>query len=910
MSPWLSRHLSCVAFTIAASAVGAASASPDSTSTVRVVIISRGVDDLGATTAPVVRDRLAELARKQGWIVTDLETLRLDAGAASDLLVPLREAGVQLALDAAVSAEVLGTSDLDRRYSSVEAVVFLKAHAPQTSDVVYEREWRGTAVDVTAKTAARKAIGVALDGLRADELSGIARRLQESAMSLALCGIEGNNRALVEEIVGRFRPPGAAMVAEFRAGCWQVRFPVGAALDGLKVASSLAVQSPVPLHFDEISSKGLRATLDVQAGPALPLCTRETDASILALLFKVAELDLVGEVGACAPTTAAGLRLEVKKDKGGSTAVELIRRLGNGKDQRVSVVTLRDRSAETLERSATELKRQLQQTLIKEMRAVAQRTTVADLQMTFPPHIGLLAAKASRYEEEGVARLTITNLTDQPITGITVAGFVKGLSLLPGLATVSSLGPRASEDVPLRLNLNVPGWPRDTEPRPRVIELRVTRLAAEGLRVDKQRHMAVVYPPETIDWREPASFAAFVDDGSVAEMARAAITEMRPKGQVDTILALMAKVQSLDLEYVHDRKIYRNAGEDMVDTVQLPVETLQRHTGDCDDLSALFAALLGSVGIPTQLVVTTDHVFLLADTGVAEHRGLVPEALPQLPVLEDRRFLPVDATALTRGARDALTTSLTNWGAVAKSPDMTIVDLENAKARYGRVPSASRPPDLATIGDAPKTFDELRQKLGKLAAAQIWPNDAESRLQAATERARQNGSHTEARASLTELIRDGFPVDIRRRASHNLVILDCIERRDASCLEALLHLPGATFQAGTERARLLANLAWLHAWRGERERAVAALEASAAQDGGAAVQNWLGLPSSGRAARAGEPPAGDVRKLDAEWLRKALQTLNRPDSKVGSGSESYPLGGRRGASVSEATTVADGLYWL
>ena len=39
-----------------------------------------------------------------------------------------------------------------------------------------------------------------------------------------------------------------------------------------------------------------------------------------------------------------------------------------------------------------------------------------------------------------------------------------------------------------------------------------------------------------------------------------------------------------------------------VDNIQYPAEVLQRKSGDCDDLTALYCSLLENVGIPTALV--------------------------------------------------------------------------------------------------------------------------------------------------------------------------------------------------------------------------------------------------------------------------------------------------------------------
>lgn len=53
-----------------------------------------------------------------------------------------------------------------------------------------------------------------------------------------------------------------------------------------------------------------------------------------------------------------------------------------------------------------------------------------------------------------------------------------------------------------------------------------------------------------------------------------------------------------------------------VDSVSLPRETLKRLTGDCDDMTVLFCAILQSIGIETALVTVPGHIYCAFDTGV------------------------------------------------------------------------------------------------------------------------------------------------------------------------------------------------------------------------------------------------------------------------------------------------------
>jgi tetratricopeptide (TPR) repeat protein len=55
-----------------------------------------------------------------------------------------------------------------------------------------------------------------------------------------------------------------------------------------------------------------------------------------------------------------------------------------------------------------------------------------------------------------------------------------------------------------------------------------------------------------------------------------------------------------------------------VDYLQYPRDTLARKSGDCDDLSVLFAACMENIGIGAAFVDAPGHVFVLFNTGVLE----------------------------------------------------------------------------------------------------------------------------------------------------------------------------------------------------------------------------------------------------------------------------------------------------
>lgn len=88
--------------------------------------------------------------------------------------------------------------------------------------------------------------------------------------------------------------------------------------------------------------------------------------------------------------------------------------------------------------------------------------------------------------------------------------------------------------------------------------------------------------------------------------------------------------------------------------IQPPATTLQVGAGDCEDLSILLASLLENVGIPTYLVFTPDHAYILACE-------VDPQALP-LTIADVYTTLPPPRISETTRWLDPHTTSITPIG--------------------------------------------------------------------------------------------------------------------------------------------------------------------------------------------------------------------------------------------------------
>jgi hypothetical protein len=195
------------------------------------------------------------------------------------------------------------------------------------------------------------------------------------------------------------------------------------------------------------------------------------------------------------------------------------------------------------------------------------------------------------------------------------------------------------------------------------------RAALENDYDDRARARVLIHGRN--DWDgSPGALRYFVtpDDPDVIRTAREIMVKNR-----DSLTGVPAELGSLrrakmlcdaftgTLVYVSDPK-------HLTEFVQYSTETLRSRTGDCTDMTVLFASLLSSMGISTAFVDVVppaspekSHIFLLFDTGVSPQFGDHVSSNPKRYVLRKSKsgretiWIPLESTAITRGFDEAWT---------------------------------------------------------------------------------------------------------------------------------------------------------------------------------------------------------------------------------------------------------------
>ncbi len=344
--------------------------------------------------------------------------------------------------------------------------------------------------------------------------------------------------------------------------------------------------------------------------------------------------------------------------------------------------------------------------------------------LTAPPleigriEVGEIFASAYKYyESHALGKVVIRNNTEIPYTKVKLSFSVREMMDYPWEIELESVPANQEMEIllkPVFSNriLEV------TENTPLQSEFALTYYIAGEARKVTRSFPVTLYERHAMVWDQKAKLGAFVTykDTPVADFTRSVVQQYvdaypNLHSSIVYARAVYDALGVLGLKYIVDptspfAEFSENASA--VDYIQYPRDTLARKSGDCDDLSVLFAAAMENVGIGTAFVDVPGHVFVMINTGVAEKDKATlgfPDEL--LVVSEGTVWLPVEMTmvgasftrAWQKGAEE-----FRDWSVKRKT------DIVNTQKAWERFKPVTLPPDSGRAVRVSRTEIEAKYK--------------------------------------------------------------------------------------------------------------------------------------------------------------------------------------------------------
>ncbi len=314
------------------------------------------------------------------------------------------------------------------------------------------------------------------------------------------------------------------------------------------------------------------------------------------------------------------------------------------------------------------------------------------------------------YDTNPVGSVVIANRESSPIRDVRVSLYAKEFMDAPKVcAEIPSMRKGERREVPL-LALFGDQILSVTESTKVSVEVRVDYALPEGPMSAARSESLRVLDRNSMIWEDDRRAAAFVTpkDPAVLELSKAVAglvrEDPRAGGSLDfrIALGLFQALGTYGMKYVRDPKssyVERSANPREIDFLQFPRQSLQYKSGDCDDLSILYAALLESVGVETAFITVPGHIYAAAALGMdAAEAARYFSRVDQFVAIGGKVYVPVETTMYPEGFLAAWATGAKEWRDAGERAKL--LPIREAWQVYEAVGLRDSPPALALPGPA------------------------------------------------------------------------------------------------------------------------------------------------------------------------------------------------------------------
>lgn len=339
----------------------------------------------------------------------------------------------------------------------------------------------------------------------------------------------------------------------------------------------------------------------------------------------------------------------------------------------------------------------------------------------------LFPARDGAYQTKGIGEVIAENRGPVFATAGRLRVFIPELMAEPAMIQAPSLAPQSTASIPILLSV------RDD---PRATPNGKLELALEYHVAGRRERVAqLVEVPilerYALDWREARSIAAFVTERvpAITDLADRAIRAI-PKNAKQEPFARAAALFHAMSRLSYQRDAAHPGRPDELDDVKLPIETLSRGYGDCEDLAVLYASLAESIGTRTVLVLTPAHVLTAIDSEIPAQSAALSLDPARVLVHKGRAFIPVETTRAGGSFAEAWADGAkVIAGAKAEGLELRVIDVREAHAVYPAVRFEVRSDPVRVPASWDRLEEELRRLAGERAAGLERALEASSPVQ-------------------------------------------------------------------------------------------------------------------------------------------------------------------------------------
>ncbi len=296
----------------------------------------------------------------------------------------------------------------------------------------------------------------------------------------------------------------------------------------------------------------------------------------------------------------------------------------------------------------------------------AVNKNVAPMEIIAPKLEYIFSANYKYYQKNPVGTIAIKNNTESDFTNVKLSFFFKDFMDFPSDTIVEEVKAGRQVEVPLSATLNnrILNINEDT---PIQCQLTLTYYMDGAEKTATLNKPVKVLSKNAIVWDNSARLANFITikDNPISSFRSFALLEKKKfeeeAGLLDDNLLSALMVWEALGEYgvtyladpVNPYSALKSTQNLVLDTVQFPRNTLQLKSGDCDDLTALFASIFEASGLRVALLDFPGHIALMFDTGETDANAV---GLPEdyLIKYNNTLWVGVETTMVGKSFQDSI----------------------------------------------------------------------------------------------------------------------------------------------------------------------------------------------------------------------------------------------------------------
>ncbi len=345
-------------------------------------------------------------------------------------------------------------------------------------------------------------------------------------------------------------------------------------------------------------------------------------------------------------------------------------------------------------------------------------------EVEFPP---LFAAMQSYYTKNPFSKVTITNIESYDVVDVEVSFFQAGFMDTPTkVASIPMLPAGESRDIDIYATFNQEIFKTEgiTPLTGEIIVDYVSRRKAANQTFSVSYDL---HDKTALTWDDDRKVGAFITSADSAlrnysSFIRQAAKDYVVPGFSETLqigMQVFYALKEIGLLYqVDPTSPFTTVQENplIVDSISLPRDTLKRLTGDCDDLTVLYSALLETMGIETAFITLPGHIYTAFNTKVPSksYKEVHPDKNMILNI-EGELWVPVEITMIgTSSFLEAWRKGVEEFRALESSPDLRAINF-TAKSQEIYRPVGLRETDLGLqYGSKKRIVEEFTEGMEKL----------------------------------------------------------------------------------------------------------------------------------------------------------------------------------------------------